>query len=169
MTAERKRSSRSTSSFPFCTLPFRTEPEETRPARTTSCRLDANVSLVPVRQQQSEKVNATGPEYLSPNSGGGKTQQNPLFYEKSRAQQVAGCPVQAGHSPERLVGPQRLAGWGKADTHREPLLRAMLADTPAGLCFSHSHLFQSRRGNTVIQVFQVSWNLSHLLKMHFGG
>lgn len=34
----------------------------------------ANVALVPVRQQQFEKVNATGPEYFFPYSGGGKTQ-----------------------------------------------------------------------------------------------
>lgn len=66
LTAERKCSCRSTCSFLFCTLPFCVGPEEMCPERTRSYRYDANVALVSVRQQQSEKVNATGPEYLFP-------------------------------------------------------------------------------------------------------
>ena len=108
LTAERKCSCRSTSSFLFCTLPFYVDPEDMYPARTTSYRHDANVALVSVRQQQSEKVNATGPEYLSPNSRGGETQQSPLF--KKKAQQVTWCPIETAHSLEHLVGLRTLVG-----------------------------------------------------------
>lgn len=64
--------------------------------------------LASVRPQQTEKVDATGPEYHSPNPEGGKTQQSSSLKKKKKG--TAGYLVPCIESPGTL---DRILATGK--------------------------------------------------------